>query len=392
MKYFKCLLSLSFMVVLFCTACSQPSSDATDATDAPDATYTVTYVDGVDGAEIAVPSDTTRYKAGDSVTINFTGVGSRTGYTFAGWSDGTTSYTSGSTTTFTMGNANVTLTAQWQWNNSFIGTKASTAVKEVGDIVFNDGSAMPYTTFATLDTSAKNEKKTKAIALIFYKGTGLNSDTWNNDGTWTINSSETVRTLGVGLKHNKNELGLAWCRWTDNSDYANAYDKNITTIQCPADGSAGALTFTGDKNGSDNLEQIATYLTSNSSTDDTATSTNYPAFYFAKNYSTTATNLGTNYASGWYLPSIAELFQIYKNGKGTNKAFDIDAASQALGGDKFGDTIEDGNVWYYSSSQSSVTLVLPACKVSCVLDFSTGGVYNTEKCNRTSICCIRAFD
>lgn len=370
MKYFKCLLSLSFMVVLFCTACSQSSSDATDTTDASDATYTVTYVDGVDGAEIAVPSDTTQYKAGDTVTVNFTGVGSRTGYTFAGWSDGTTSYTSGSTTTFTMGNANVTLTAQWQWSNSFIGTKASTAAKEVGDIVFNDGSAMPYTTFTTLDTSAKNEKKAKAIALIFYKGTGLNS---GSDTT-------TSRTLGVGLKHNKS--GLAWC-----ISSADAYNKDITTIQCSATGSAGALTFTdetaNDRNGSDNLEQIDAF----GGVDDTSTSAKYPAFYFAKNYSTTATNLGTNYASGWYLPSIAELFQIYANGKGTNKAFDIDAASQALGGDKF----EDGSIipCYWSSSQSA-----SGGSNACFLSIYDGGCGDTTDKNGCLfyVCAIRAFN
>ena len=358
MKYFKCLLSLSFMVVLFCTACSQPSSDATDAT------YTVTYVDGVDGAEIAVPSDTNRYKAGDTVTVNFTGVGSRDYYSFAGWSDGTTSYTSGSTTTFTMGSANVTLTAQWQWNNSFIGTKASTAEKEVGDIVFNDGSAMPYTTFATLDTSAKNEKKAKAIALIFYKGTGLNSGS----------DTSTSRTLGVGLKHNKS--GLAWC-----ISSADAYDKNITTIQCPATGSPGALTFTGDKDGSNNLEQIDAF----EGVDDTSTAAKYPAFYFAKNYSTTATNLGTNYASGWYLPSLAELFQIYANGKGTNKAFDIDAASQALGGDKFEDS------WYWSSSQYASG----GSKAACHLGFSNGG-WSSGGADKNGclnyVCAIRAFN
>ena len=214
---------------------------------------------------------------------------------------------------------------------TYIGTKAPTVAKEVGDIVFNDGSAMAYTAFEALDDDdAKTAKKAAAIALIFYKGTGLNS---GDDTT-------TSRTLGVGLKHNRS--GLAWC-----TSAANAYRTKITTIQCLHDGSAGALTFTGDKDGSNNLEQIGTYLTSNSSSDDTVTEGNYPAFYFAKNYSTTATNLGTAYSSGWYLPSIAELFQIYANGKGANMVFDIDAASQALGGDSFGTSA------YWSSSQDA---------------------------------------
>ena len=49
-----------------------------------------------------------------------------------------------------------------------IGSKA--APDAVGDIVFNDGSAMSYTDFNNLDAATKNEKKAAAIALIFYKG------------------------------------------------------------------------------------------------------------------------------------------------------------------------------------------------------------------------------
>ena len=215
---------------------------------------------------------------------------------------------------------------------TYIGSKAPSEAKEVGDIVFNDGSATPYTSDLTLS----EEQKAAAIAIIFYKGTDLNSDY----------DTTTSRTLGVGLKHNK--TGLAWC-----TDSASAYEVNITTIQCPPSGNTGELTFTEDRNGSDNLEQIARFLAATAGftpaegvPDDTATEANYPAFYFAKNYSTTATNLGDSYKDGWYLPSIAELFQIYANGKGANKAFDIDAASALCGGDSF------GNV-YWSSSQSA---------------------------------------
>lgn len=75
--------------------------------------YAVTYVDGVDSAVIAVPTDSTAYHMDDTVTVMFDGVGTRDGYTFAGWSDGTTTYTSAGSKTFSMGTANVTLTALW---------------------------------------------------------------------------------------------------------------------------------------------------------------------------------------------------------------------------------------------------------------------------------------
>ena len=256
------------------------------------------------------------------------------------------------------------------FDTTYIGSKKPSKPKEVGDIVFNDGSAMAYTAFAALDDTAKNAKKAAAIALIFYKGTGLNSDDSEGNADTT-----TSRTLGVGLKHNRS--GLAWCL-----NSANAYSKNITTIQCPASGSAGALTFTGDKNGSDNLAQIGTFLTGNSSTDDTATEANYPAFYFAKNYSSTASNLGETYKDGWHLPSIAELFQIYACRADTSNGFDIDAASEALGGDKF-DTSR-----YWSSSQHA-----SIAAYACILLFDGGNwTINAKLDNNYSVCCIRAFN
>lgn len=164
------------------------------------------------------------------------------------------------------------------------GTKAPDVAKAVGDIVFNDGSVTPYTAELTLS----DEQKAAAIAVIFKVDGG--------------------KALGVGLKHNRS--GLAWCT----SD-ANAYNKNIETIQCPASGDEGNLTFTVDTDGSDNLEQIASFLTEAGLADDTTgidADKRYPAFYFAKNYKTTATNLTSTYENGWYLPTVAELFDIWK--------------------------------------------------------------------------------
>lgn len=78
--------------------------------------YSVFYADGVNDAEITVPTDSTKYRAGSTVTVLFDGIGKRLGYNFAGWSDGENTYTSGGTTTFKMGTRNVTLTALWETN------------------------------------------------------------------------------------------------------------------------------------------------------------------------------------------------------------------------------------------------------------------------------------
>lgn len=277
---------------------------------------------------------------------------------------------SGNTRTFTMPAQNVTVTATFKIH--YIGTKLPSVAKEVGDIVFNDGSATPYTDGMTIT----DEQKNAAIALIFYKGTGLNS---GSDTT-------TVRTLGVGLKH----AGMAWC-----TSSANAYGKNIATIQCKPRASGGSLVFTdataNDRNGSDNLEQIATFLSAEGSgtTDDTATAVNYPAFYFAKNYASqtigeeTESRIasGSAYASGWYLPSLAELFQIYACRADTTNGFNVDTASAALGGDQF------STRYHWSSSQYASN-----GSHAYLLTFLNGDCYNFAKdVTYCIVCCIREF-
>ncbi len=256
------------------------------------------------------------------------------------------------------------------------GDKDSSEDYAVGDIVFNDGSALPYTSGLTLT----NSQKAAAIALIFYKGTDLNS----GDNT-AIN-----RTLGVGLKHNKSLV--SWCRSS-----AKAYSTNITTIQCPPSGPDRQYTFEGDKNGSDNLEQIADFLGENNDTGVGENSTKtkeeaaalYPAFYFAKNYKdVSGSNVsGTAYEEGWYLPSIAELFQVYVKGRGSSKVFAIDEASQALGGDTFGSS------YYWSSSQSNEG------DYGAYNLFLDSGRYTGDGCYKSinkysgsmAVCCIREF-
>ena len=249
---------------------------------------------------------------------------------------------------------------------NWIGSKTPYQTKVVGDIVFTDGSASSYTELASLT----DDQKAAAIALIFYKGSDCNDE-----------GVSTPRTLGVGLKHNKD--GIRWCRSETDENSANAFNLNITTIQCSVSGDAGALTITGDKNGSDNLEQIAAFLTANGSSDDTGTDENYPAFYFAKNYKNMEGSRvnGTAFADNWYLPSIAELYQIHLCIKDTMNGFNIDEASDALGGDKFTTSA------YRSSSQC-----VESDNYVCHLYISTGMYRASIKAGSAGyICVIREF-
>ena len=245
------------------------------------------------------------------------------------------------TYTYATKTASYTLTV----TQAYIGTKAPSEAKAVGDIVFTDGSATPY----SADLTLTDAQKAAAIAVIFYVGT----DCSNNS---------TSRNLGVGLA--QNQSGSAWCL-----NSANAYNVNITTIQ------------ESDKDGSDNLSQIGEFLDDN---DDTDAADKYPAFYFAKNYaSQTGSNVsGTDYADGWYLPAKAELQKIYDILSTVNNAL------PACGGTTF-----DTSVLYWSSSQDA-----SSDDRAYFLHFGTGEWGNYRKkydsMLDTSIyvCAVRAFN
>lgn len=217
-------------------------------------------------------------------------------------------------------------------SNGYIGEKVPSDLKAVGDIIFNDGSATSYASIKGR-LSNDNETGTKitkaeqdaAIAVVFFIGNGLNND-----------NSKTDRVLGVGLKHNRN--GLKWCKYNSEKDKANAYSENITLIQCSTDGNAGKLVFKGTKDGSKNLEQIGQYMIAKNMNDDTSDYDNYPAFAYAKNYSSYASNLEA-FTSDWYLPSAAELFELW------SRKETVDAAIEMCGGDKLGTS------YYWTSSQ-----------------------------------------
>lgn len=227
---------------------------------------------------------------------------------------------------------------------TYIGTKAPTKAKAVGDIVFADGSTTPYTAELTLT----DDQKSKAIAVIY-----------KVDGS---------KAFGVGLVHSQSRL--SWC-----ISSAKGYKTVLTDLRCEVSGSAGDYSFTGDTDGSDNFIKIAEDLGED---DDTEIAGNYPAFEFAKNYKnqTNSHVSGTAYENGWYLPTLSELADIWKE-KST-----VEAASALCEGSQFGST------YYWSSSQHT-----SKGYIAYQLRFSTGEWHTDtgDKLNMTFVCCIRVF-
>ncbi len=112
------------------------------------------------------------------------------------------------------------LTEEGTLKKLFIGTKKPTEEKAVGDIVFSDGSATPYTDGLTLS----DDEKAAAIAVIFYKGTGLNSP--DSDGNA---DTETERTLGLGLAQKNSDF---WAGGSNSNNYGNAWNVCVTATDC----------------------------------------------------------------------------------------------------------------------------------------------------------------
>ena len=108
---------------------------------------------------------------------------------------------------------------------------------------------------------------------------------------------------------------------------------------------------------------------------------NNPKYYPAWNYSLTyakTNSLEGDLATGWYLPTVAELYTIYQN-KTT-----VDASLSKAGGSQFGTS------YYWSCCQ-----VPSGDSYARVLGFYDGDLlsyYNAKLYNDHSVCSVRAFN
>jgi len=90
-------------------------------------------------------------------------------------------------------------------------------------------------------------------------------------------------------------------------------------------GAAATATFTGDTDGSDNWQALCDAVS------DEGTSGNYPAWEWVNSYAT-ANSITDTYASGWYIPTVAELSMHYRAVIADSSL--INAALGAIGGFK----------------------------------------------------------
>ena len=142
-------------------------------------------------------------------------------------------------------------------------------------------------------------------------------------------------------------------------------------------GAASSATFTGDTDGSDNWDYIC-------SVDPEGTANaavNYPAFNWVNTYNETYKSKLGSARPAWYMPSIAELCEVYKNKDAVNASL---LKIKGLDG-----TYADSNLgtgYFWSSSLHSDFNVSAWLAV-----FGSGNLSLSNKGYNGDVCCIAGF-
>lgn len=150
----------------------------------------------------------------------------------------------------------------------------------VGDVLFTDGTKMKV---EDVKNGIPDSKKSVALGVV----------------VTTHNYGLSGKVLGVcqGKK-------LSWAQ-----NNSTGYNTKFSGIKSTYSGSSSSgYTFSGDLDGSDNWDYICKM--------DSTASTNigyYEIFNFANTYAYTANLSNQDYKKGWYVPSIKELYDVYKN-------------------------------------------------------------------------------
>ena len=294
------------------------------------------------GSAVASQKVTSGQKATEPTDSN---IPTKEGYTFDGW------YTDSSlTTAFDFDTAITDHTVLFaKWDRPIA----------VGDLLLNDGTVVPYiaeTPFTT--TQIQN-----AVGIVCELDNG---------------APKTV----MGLKQNTSKV---WAPQTSNG-YNTKFDHILCTITEDFSATDQSTThyvyniqnMSGDESGNDNWEKICTEDLSAS----TNAETNYPAFYYANTYGTTAGLTGA-YATGWFIPSLAELRAIYNNYAKLSQVVSAINNVQSNAADAF------SKFQYWTSSQAADgNYNFYAWSVS----LNSGQLMKESKFNSENVLCIHTID
>ena len=222
-------------------------------------------------------------------------------------------------------------------NDSAVASASYSIIPTPGVFVLKDGTMLPKDITLT-DTQKSN------IAAVIVRA-----------------AADGKPALGVGIVHNK----MAWCtesaagcstiitalkgdRRSDYMDGSNSWDLLVAACEDLKNATA------------ETIETVAQ---------------NYPAWNYCRNYGAN-NGLEGDLATGWYLPTVAELYTIYQNKTA------VDASLSKAGGSQFGTS------WYWSCCQYPSSYNRARGLV-----FNYGDMFHNDKTSDGNyVCSVRAFN
>ena len=178
------------------------------------------------------------------------------------------------------------------------------------------------------------------------------------------------------------DSSLKWAK-TGTTGYSTKFEAIVCTPSTTIGQAALLATFTGDADGSNNWEYIKSIDAEG--TADAVVADNYPAFNWVSQYNTNYADKLNNKKFDWYMPSIAELCEVYKNRTA------IDASLSKIHGLENGSGYADDklvNNKYWSSSQFSYYYYY---YYAWLVVFSDGYVDYSYKTSKYRVCCLAGF-
>ena len=276
---------------------------------------------------------------------------------------------------------------------SFSGTGASFSnFKVISDTKATAEVSCPYTAreqIVTVSCKTASQNGTLSVKdysawtpgkIVLADGTLADKDSFTaidtNNPPVAVVCGTTPYGVAIGVALHKGD-SLQWAK-SGTTGYYTRFEGIICTPSVEGSGAAATATFTGDEDGSDNWDYIC-------SVDPEGTANaavNYPAFNWVNNYNTAyQAQLGSARPS-WYMPSLAELCELYKNKEAINESLlKIKGLNSAYADASF------GTGWYWSSSQGSVGY----SKGAWLAVFGNGYLNYYDESSNHDVCCIAGF-
>ena len=248
----------------------------------------------------------------------------------------------------------------------------------VGDVLFNDGTVIPYD---AQNLTFTDEQKKNAVGIIYgFNEYGVPS------GYLGIRNSGDKSPEHIMNDYYPNRRAYSWAKNYSGKAWSNyVYSDLFTTVEF----GDKAASFTDNKDGKYNWD----FICMTDPFDSQNPKENYPVFTYALNYGNKYILAG-KYKDGWYIPSTSELYKIYRN------KILLDKVLSALDGDLLRGDIywssslpnQRFNVESYKPNAYAVGIPLEVWTPKWSSDYDKVSMFAWDQTDPNFACCVRPFE